>query len=325
MTDVAHALWYVSAQRAEIRPTALPPFHEGVIEIETEGSLLSRGTERLVFDGRVPPGEHARMRAPLQEGDFPFPVKYGYAAVGRVTAGPSDLVGRRVFALAPHQDRHRIPAAMAVPVPDGVPVGRAVLAANMETALNASWERAIPPGSRVLVVGLGLVGLLVTAVLAARGDLSLSATDLIAERADAVAPFGALFRHPHEIAPGSVDLVFHTSASAAGLATALEALAFEGTVVELSWYGEGTVAVPLGGAFHANRLQILSSQVGHVAPTRRGRIGHRDRLAAALAHLADPRLDVCVTGSLPFAEAPAALPALLAPGAPGIATRLDYG
>ena len=128
--------------------------------VETRFSGISRGTEALVFRGGVPRAERARMRAPLQAGSFPFPVKYGYAAVGRVVEGPPDLVGRAVFVLHPHQDRFAAPAAMAVPLPAGVPLGRAVLGANMETALNIVWDAGATACDRIAVVGAGVVGAL---------------------------------------------------------------------------------------------------------------------------------------------------------------------
>ncbi|MCL5779173.1 zinc-binding alcohol dehydrogenase [Limibaculum sp. FT325] len=326
MTDTARALWYTAPRAAELRPNPLPPLHAGWVEVETCASALSRGTERLVWEGRVPSGEHSRMRAPFQQGDFPFPVKYGYAAVGRVVAGDARLIGRTVFALHPHQDRIRLPASSVLPVPEGVPPGRAVLAANMETALNAIWDAApaLAPGARVAVIGMGLLGLLVMALLSRREDLEVTACDILPEREALAAEFGVKFRNPGELVPDH-DLVFHTSATAAGLAAGLGALRFEGTLIELSWYGDAAVPAPLGGAFHSQRLTIRSSQVGHVAPTRRVRVTHRERLSRALALLDDPRVDAFVTGEVTFEALPGALAGLLAPGAAGIATRVAYG
>ena len=159
--EAAQALWYVTRGRAELRPAPLPPVAPDYARVRTLWSGLSRGTERLVFEGRVSGSESERMRAPLQEGDFPFPVKYGYCAVGVVEEGPRSLRGRTVFALHPHQDRFVAPVSMLVPVPEAVPPRRAVLAANMETALNALWDSGAGPGDRIVVVGAGVVGLLV--------------------------------------------------------------------------------------------------------------------------------------------------------------------
>ncbi|MEO1530565.1 MAG: zinc-binding alcohol dehydrogenase [Pseudomonadota bacterium] len=323
MTDASTALWYRSPGHATVDETLLPPLGSGMVEIETKASLLSRGTERLIFEGRVPEAEWARMRAPLQEGDFPFPVKYGYAAAGRVVAGDEALLGRDVFALAPHQRRLRVPTTMAVPLPQGVPPERAVLAANIETALNAVWDASPQLGARILVVGLGLVGLLVTFVLTRMPDLSVAATDVLEERAEKAAHFSVNYVTQTEI-KSEYDLVIHTSASEGGLETALNALRFEGVLIELSWYGDRPVAVPLGGAFHSQRLTIRSSQVGHVAPGRRASTTHRDRLAAALRLATDERLEALITETVDFDTLPVSLPRLLAPGAPGIATRVRY-
>lgn len=322
MTETAEALFYSARGRAELRPVRLAPMGPGDVEVRTLFSALSRGTERLVFEGRVPPSEHARMRAPFQEGEFPFPVKYGYAAVGRVEAGPDDLLGRHVFCLHPHQARFRVPAEAVVPLPEDVPPGRAVLAANAETALNAIWDAGLAGHERVLVLGAGLLGCLIAAFLS-RTHRSLIVTDKLAERVAALADFPVRFMSTEALGD-DFDVVFHTTASAEGLQTALDALAFEGRVIELSWFGEGQVPLRLGGAFHARRLSIRASQVGHVAPSHRATTSRRDRLAEALGRLADPRLDRLITGEVRFRDLPAEIPRLLARDAPGIASRVRY-
>lgn len=323
-SETSRALWYAAPGQAELRPAELAPLSPGWAEVETAFGALSRGTERLVFEGRVPTSEWDRMRAPFQEGAFPFPVKYGYAAAGRVIAGPETLIGRAVFALHPHQETFRLPADAVLPLPEGLPPERAVLAANAETALNAIWDAEIPPGSRVLVVGAGLLGCLVAGFLACRNDLSVDMTDVVASRRNIAGEINVTFREPTEIATDYV-VALHTSASAGGLETALDALAFEGRVIELSWFGDRPVSVPLGGAFHANRLTIQCSQVGHVARPRRAALSRRQRLAAALDALADaPWADALITEEVDFADLPEAIPRLLAPGASGIATRIRY-
>jgi hypothetical protein len=323
MADTAEALVYVAPGRAEIRTVSLPPLAPGRVEVEATHSALSRGTERLVLAGRVPQSEWDRMRAPFQEGEFPFPVKYGYATVGRVTAGADALLGREVFALHPHQTRFRLPAEAVAPLPEGVPAGRAVLAANAETALNAIWDAEIAPASRVAVIGAGLLGCLVAGLLSRHPDLSVTLSDVIEARAAVASDFRVTFREPAALADDH-DVAFHTSATAAGLEGALRCLAFEGRVIELSWFGDEAVPVALGGAFHSRRLRILSSQVGYVAAPRRASTTRAERLAAALAALADPRFDRLITAEVPFRELPGRIPHLLAPGAEGIATRIRY-
>jgi threonine dehydrogenase-like Zn-dependent dehydrogenase len=324
MPSDAEALVYCAPHAARIEPVPLPAMGPGMVEVRTLWSGLSRGTERLVFEGRVPESEYARMRAPLQSGDFPFPVRYGYAAVGVVEEGPPALLGQRVFALHPHQTRFRLPWDAVLPLPEEVPSERAVLAANMETALNALWDAVPRPGSRTLVVGAGLLGWLLAALLSARPELAVDIADIRPDAGAVASDFGVRFLVPAAMPRGGYDIAFHASASAAGLATALDALSFEGRVIELSWFGDGQVPVPLGAAFHAKRLSMVASQVGHVALRRRAALRPRDRLARALALLADPRLDRLITEEVPFARLPDVLPHLLAPGASGIATRIRY-
>ena len=322
MTDQGHALVYSAPGEARIETVELPPLRPGMVEVETLYSGLSRGTERLVFRGMVPKDEWSRMRAPLQVGDFPFPVRYGYSTVGRVTAG--DNTGQTVFCLHPHQTRFRADHAWAVPVPAEVPPERAILAANMETALNALWDAAPRPGERCLVVGAGMVGWLITCLLSARSDLSVVLTDVVSETGAVANDLNVTFVTPDNVPDGRFDIAFHCSAAEAGLQAAIDSLGFEGRLIELSWYGDRPVQVHLGGNFHANRLRIISSQVGHVAPSRRASTPHRRRLELALAALTDDRLDRLITGETHFRDLPAALPALLSDGAPGIATRIVY-
>ncbi len=321
----AHAFWVVAPGRGEIRQeTPAPPSASDVV-VRTLYSGISRGTESLVFHGRVPPSEYQRMRAPFQQGDFPGPVKYGYANVGRVEQGPAGLVGRLVFSLYPHQTRFVVPADAVHLVPDDVPVRRAVLAANMETALNGVWDARIVPGQRVAVVGAGTVGCLV-ARLAARIPLcDVELVDTNPARAGVARALGAKFATPESAdVVGNADVVVHTSGTGAGLATALSLAGMEATVVDLSWYGDQTVTLPLGGAFHSRRLTIASSQVGQVSPAQRARWTTGRRLAAALKLLADPALDVLLTGETAFRHLPDAMPRLAASPGNAICHSVTY-
>jgi hypothetical protein len=319
----AQALWYVGPGRAEIRREAVPAAGSGEVDVRALHGAVSRGTERLVLSGRVPPSEYARMRGPHMGGAFPFPVKYGYATVGRVEAGPAGLAGRTVFALHPHQSRFVLPAAAVTPVPDEVPARRAVLAANMETALNAVWDAAPGPAGRIAVVGAGVVGALVAWLCGRTAGTQVTLVDVLASRAAVAERLGVAFALP-AAALGDCDLVFHASASAAGLATALGLAGDEAMVIELSWYGAGDVPVPLGGAFHSRRLRLVSSQVGKVAPSHRADWTPARRLAAALALLADPALDALLAPAVAFADLPRQLPKLLASDSDVLCPMIDY-
>jgi NADPH:quinone reductase-like Zn-dependent oxidoreductase len=306
------ALWYVGPGRAEIRDELLGKPGPGEVRIRALYSAISRGTERLVLAGRIPASEFERMRAPFMAGRFPFPVKYGYATVGRVECGPVELRDRIVFALHPHQSVFTLPAAAVVPIPDRVPPARAVLAANMETALNAVWDAAPAAADRIAVVGAGVVGSLVAWLCGQLPGAQVTLVDVERSRAGLARTLGTSFATP-DAAPGDCDLVVHASGTAAGLATALGLAGDEATVLELSWYGAGEVAIPLGGAFHSRRLKLVSSQVGRVAPSHRARWTLQRRLAAALDLLVDPRLDALIAPAVKFYDLPARLPDILAP------------
>jgi len=263
--DDTLAFWVAAPGHGELRREAVHA--PGALEasVQTIYSGVSRGTESLVFGGHVPPGEHERMRAPFQAGQFPAPVKYGYSNVGRVLQGPSELLGKLVFCLHPHQQRYVVPCEALYVLPESVPAGRAVLAANLETAINGAWDAGVAPGDRVSVVGGGSVGCLAAWLAARIPGCEVQLIDINPHRAGIAQALGIGFAQPAAARPGA-DVVLHASGSAEGLALALRLAAFESTVVELSWYGDRSVAVALGEAFHSQRLTLKSSQVGTVAP-----------------------------------------------------------
>ncbi|GAB3986471.1 zinc-binding alcohol dehydrogenase [Plantactinospora veratri] len=324
MTVRAEAFWLAAPGRGEIRSVPLTPPGADEVLVRTLHSGLSRGTETLVFAGKVPPSQYATMRAPFQEGDFPGPVKYGYLNVGLVEAGPEHLVGRTVFCLFPHQTRYVVPASAITVVPDGVPASRAVLAGTVETAVNALWDAAPLVGDRVTVVGAGMVGSAVAGVLARFPGARVQLVDADPARAGVAAALGVDFALPAD-ATGDRDLVVHASATSAGLTRSLELLAPEGTVVELSWYGDRQVSVPLGENFHSRRLVVRSSQVGTVSPNVRGRRTFADRLALALELLTDPVFDALLTGACDFVELPEVLPRLVSGELSALCHLVDYG
>jgi 2-desacetyl-2-hydroxyethyl bacteriochlorophyllide A dehydrogenase len=322
MGHTARAFWLRSPGEGEIRAVELPEPGPADVVVRTLYSGVSRGTETLVFRGGVPQSQHAAMRAPFQEGEFPAPVKYGYLAVGVVEHGSPDLVGRTVFCLYPHQTRFVVPATAVTPVPDDVPPARAVLAGTVETAVNALWDAAPLVGDRIAVVGGGMVGCGVAALLARIPGARVELVDADPTRAAIADALGVGFATPEDAA-GDCDLVVHASATEAGLGRSLELLAAEGEVVELSWYGDRPVRLPLGEAFHAKRLTIRSSQVGTVSP-RRARRGYAGRMATALRLLADPRFDALITAEHPFEELPALMPRLADGTLPALCVRLRY-
>ena len=321
---VEHAFWVRAPGHGEIRPVGLPEPGPGDVVVRTLRSGVSRGTETLVFRGGVPPDQRARMRAPFQEGDFPGPIKYGYLNVGAVEHGPPELCGRTVFCLYPHQTAYVVPAGAVSVVPDGVPAARAVLAGTVETAVNALWDAAPLVGDRVAVVGAGMVGCCVARLLHRFPAVQVALVDVDPGRADVASALGVDFALPDD-AEGGCDLVVHTSATSAGLQRSLDLLAPEGTVVDLSWYGESEVRLSLGGAFHAGRLSIRSSQVGTVSPARAARRTTSDRLALALDLLRDPAFDALITGESHFEELPEVMARLAAGSLKALCHTITYG
>jgi threonine dehydrogenase-like Zn-dependent dehydrogenase len=321
MSHHAKAFWTVAPGRGEIRHEPLAALHEGQVRVRTLYTGISRGTEALVFSGRVPETEYERMRAPFQAGRFPAPVKYGYSSVGLVEEGA--LQGKTIFALYPHQDAYVIPADSVHLVPESVPPGRAVLAANMETALNGIWDARPHVGDRIAVIGAGTIGCLVAWLARQIGGCEVELIDINPRRADVARELGVHFAAP-PAASRDADVVIHASGSAEGLALALGLAGFEATVVELSWYGATRVSVPLGEAFHARRLTIKSSQVGSIATTQRGRWDTRRRMQLALRMLANPQLDALISGESDFESLPEVMPLLVSEPGDTLCHRVKY-
>jgi threonine dehydrogenase-like Zn-dependent dehydrogenase len=293
----------------------------GEVSVRTLHTGVSRGTETLVFQGRVPESQWAAMRAPFQDGDFPAPVKYGYLNVGVVEAGVPELVGKTVFCLYPHQTRYVVPADAVTVVPEGVPAARAVLAGTVETAVNAVWDAGPQIGDRITVIGGGMVGASVAAVLSGLPATDVELLDIDESRAATADELNVAFAHPDDARDGR-DLVIHASATEAGLHRGLELLRTEGTLVELSWFGDRRITVPLGENFHSRRLTIRSSQVGGIAPARHR--GYAERFQVALELLKDPRFDALVTGHSPFDDLPRVLPRLADGTLPALCHVIDH-
>ena len=323
MSGDARAFWVSEPGVGEIRPVEVPHPGPGDVRVRTLHTAVSRGTETLVFRGAVPVGQHDTMRAPFQDGCFPGPVKYGYLNVGAVEFGPPELLGRTVFCLYPHQTEFVVPAAAVVPLPDQLPPVRAVLAGTVETAVNALWDAAPLVGDRITVVGAGMVGCCVARLLTRFPGVRVTLVDVDPGKGAVADALGAGFRLPDD-APGGQDLVFHASATSAGLQLSLDLLGKEGTVIDLSWYGDSDVRLSLGGAFHSSRLAIRSSQVGTVSPARRGSRSSADRLELALELLRDNAFDALITGESSFDDLPLVMPRLADGTLPALCHAIRY-
>ena len=319
----AAAFWVTGPGRGEIRSEQLAIPKPDEVTVRTLYTGISRGSESLVFRGAVPPSEYQRMRAPFQAGNFPSPVKYGYISVGTVENGPPELTDRNVFCLYPHQTRYHAPADAVYPLPDDVPAERAVLAANLETAINGLWDATPRIGDRVAVVGGGTLGCLIAWLLGQIPGVSAELIDINPDKREAAQALGVGFAVPGQATP-EADLVVHCSATQAGLTTALELAAFEARVVEMSWYGDKQVSIPLGEGFHAKRLSICSSQVGTVASGQRERWSVRRRMELALRLLSDPAVEVLITGEDRFESLPLVMERLATTPGNTLCHRIAY-
>jgi len=296
------ALWHLSEQESAIRSQSLPELKADKCRIESLFSLVSSGTESLVANGEVPTDLHDSMQVPYMEGDFSFPVKYGYSLVGKVVEGSHNLVGQQVHLLHPHQQHCVVNEADITIIPAGIPPQRAVLASNVETALNAIWDSRLSAGDRVLIIGMGLIGSLVARLASQFPATQVSVADTDPARLALAREQGFSQYEPSD-AP--FDVAFHSSGSSAGLQTAIDAVGYEGKVIELSWYGTRSAEVKLGGSFHQQRKQIISSQVSQLPSHQQSRWDYRRRKQTVLNLLQDDGWDDFLTATVDFPEAPA--------------------
>ena len=309
-TKSSRQFWIQGPGQGEILRRDLPSRQGHEVLVRALFSGISRGTESLVFRGEVPPSQFVTMRAPFQEGTLPGPIKYGYSSVGEVVersdSSAPNLEGRTVFCLYPHQDLYLVPESAVTPLPHDLPPDRAVLAANMETAVNAVWDGAPSVGDRIVVIGAGVVGLLISWLCRQIPGTQVTAIDLNASRESQAGALGVPFSTDSP-PDADADLVFHASGRPAGLREALKSAGREATVVEVSWYGEESVCLPLGEGFHSRRLSLKSSQVGRLPPVRSPRWTSARRIELALDLLRDPALDALITGESDLEELPQVL------------------
>ncbi len=310
----ARALWFTAPRTAELRPERVPPPGPGEVQVKTIASAISHGTEMLVYRGEVP--ADLPLDLPTLAGSFSFPIKYGYATVGRVldagaeTLSPGDLV----FVHHPHQDAFVVPAELPVRLPDGLDPAASLFFANLETALNVVHDAPLRLGETVLVFGQGVVGLLVTQLLRLAGADRVLAVDPIEKRRDLALEVGAdeAFEPGEDLrelilettAGRGADLAVEVSSSGAALQAAIEAVTTEGTVVVASWYGTKPVTLSLGGHFHKGRIRLQSSQVGQMNPELGFRWDRPRRTEAVLGLLPRLRLKELVSHRIPFDKAP---------------------
>lgn len=312
------ALWLAAPHTPEYRVESVPPPGPGEVRVGTIASALSQGTEMLVYRGQVPKG--TPLDLPTFKGSFAFPIKYGYAAVGRVIdAGPGVegiAPGDAVFVHHPHQEVFVVPASMPVRLPGGIDPMLGVFTANLETAVNVLLDTPLHLGEAAAVFGLGTVGLLVAQLLMRAGADPVIGIDPIEMRRQVARRVGI----GHTLAPGEdlqqeisrltrgrgADVAVEVSGTGAGLQSAIDTLAEEGSVVAVSWYGAKPVTLQLGGHFHRGRVRVISSQVGRLNPVLSPRWDRARRMEMALDLLTMLPLAKLISHRIPFEQAPEA-------------------
>ena len=319
----ARAYWVQEPGKGELVAMPLAEPKAGEVRICTLFSGISLGTERLVFAGDIPVSQYQAMRAPFQDGEFPGPVKFGYANIGQIEEGPKNLLGSLVFCLYPHQDHYVVSLDDVVPVPKTVPAARAVLAANMETAINGLWDAPPVIGGKIVVVGAGVVGCLMAYLVSRVPGVDVQLVDIDLRKAAVAEALGVRFVSVDSVV-GEADLVIHASGAPEGLNTALRLAGFEATVLEMSWFGTQTVPLPLGESFHVKRVTLQSSQVGMVGVMQRARWNRGRRLALALDLLADDVFDHLFSGQSQFEDLPTTMERLALDPSGELCHRIIY-
>lgn len=340
------SVWFAAERRIELRPEEVPAPREGEITVRTALSLISAGTEMLVYRGQCTGPEDLVLERPGRAGTYPFPVKYAYQLVGTVVeAGPGSgfAPGARVFVQHPHQDIFTIPVSGGLkgavmplesvfPVPDDLPLERAVLAHLFAVSLSALLDSPVRVGECVAVSGLGVVGIFIAHLA------RLTATRLVLIEpnpwrrafagflgADAVVAPEEAPPAIKEITGGrGVDLHFEASGAPAALRASLSGLAKEGTVVVASNYGNRPVQLFLSPEFHNKRLKIISSQAGGIAAELLPRWDRRRRMGVAMDQLRRYDFAHMITHRFPLAEAAAAYETLDRPDGETLGVALTY-
>jgi len=296
-------LWHESAVKSAIRTVDLPQGGENQVLIESEYSLISLGTERLVAKGLIPHSISEEMQVPYMEGAFSFPCKYGYSLVGKVIHGPAGYLGRRVHVMHPHQDHAWVDIGSVYTLSEGIPPQRAVLASPLETAINAIWDSEISVGDSILVVGFGLVGALICLVAAGIPGVQVQVHETNENRRSMAAKLG--FGLYQEKFPRVVfDKAFNTSADEGGLQLCIDKTGNEGTIIEVSFYGVRQVSVMLGAGYHTGRKRIIASQVSRIPANRLVRWDYYRRKQLVFDLLKNDSFDSLMGESIPFTDSP---------------------
>lgn len=294
------ALWHISKNQTAVVETDLNPSTPDQILIQSKYSLISTGTENLVAQGKVPLSLHQEMKVPYMKGHFTFPLKYGYSVVGEVLSD-GNWKGQLVHLMHPHQDYIFADLRSVTVLPPSIPLKRAVLTSNVETAVNAIWDSQVSIGDKVLVVGFGMIGSLVARLLSLMPAVEVVVLEQDPYRKKLAIEMGFKILEEKTL---SFDCSFHASGSSGGLQLCIDLVGKEGTIVELSWYGTKSSTISLGGEFHYQRKRIISSQVGQIPTNKSHRWNYSRRKQLVFELLNNPLFDRHLTHDIPFDSTP---------------------
>lgn len=321
----AQALWFTGPKESVIKDTPLPELEDGFVRIRSSYSAISPGTERLVFQGKVPPSMVKKMIVPYMEGDFSFPVKYGYSIVGTVVDSPQDeFIGKRVHVMHPHQNEIVVRQEDLNFISDTLPDQRATLFSNTQTCVNAIWDSQVDIGDKVLIVGFGTIGSLLSLILQQMNLVEIHVADNNIEKLKIAEQFGFTTFSPNQVTPDFYDLSFHCSATSEGLQTAIDCVGLEGRVIELSWYGSNSVNLELGSSFHTGRKQIISSQVSRIPIRKQPQWDHYRRNEFVQKILHDTEFDKLITSTINFSSVSEIFEEITRPDRIDLSLVIDY-
>jgi threonine dehydrogenase-like Zn-dependent dehydrogenase len=298
---MALSLWHDSEQKSSLHKEDFGVAGDGKLKIKSLYSLISTGTERLVASGHVPSAAFEAMAVPYMGGSFPFPVKYGYSLVGEVRT-EGEYFGKIVHLLHPHQDICTVESGAVALVPGNIPAKRAILASNLETALNATWDARLGIGDKVLVAGFGMIGALLARVISFMPAVELIVLEKDPKRMSFAKKMG--FNVVDKMTDHDYDVAFNTTSNEMALQQCIDAVGAEGRVVELSWYGTKKVTVNLGGDFHYKRKQLISSQVSQIPADHLARWDYKRRKEVVFKLLQSELFDEHITDEIAFEDAP---------------------
>lgn len=307
----ARTLRFVEPRTVRVEASDVPRPGQDEVLVESRTSLVSAGTEVMIYRGEAPAGLEADEVIDALEGDLSYPLEYGYALTGRVSrvggAVSSEWQDRPVFGFYPHASHVVAEPAMLEPIPDDVGGETAAFLPLAETAVNLVMDAAPGLGERVVVFGAGLVGLLTVATLASFPLADLTVVEPIPARRDLATRLGAdRAVTPDALAGadvGGVDLAVEVSGTPEALDDAVSVVGYDGRVVVGSWYGSKRAELDLGGGFHRDRIEVVSSQVSTISPALRGRWDRDRRMALAWETIREVPVDELVTHRVPIEDA----------------------